>query len=358
MVPNVGPREGLASLADEFRYNGNFINKVQRLQLLGYSGWRRIRGDGNCCYRAVGFGFLEQVAAAPPSQRVAMAGGLRHQLATLDFPLSDHAQAHRELLARFDRLLAGLSWDEPAAGHAETTPLGILYLCFCDPAKPFDLALVRALRRLAADWLLRNAHDDDLGGGISFEIASMAQGFDGVAGFCDKVVLPEGVEAEGIVLNALPAVLGMGLRIAYLDRNESRDLPFCDYATNGSVGEGALGMAPVIHMQLRPGHYDLLYFGEERLPETTACFRADARGTSRAVPAQREAQPPSPDSPLSPQRRAGPPTFGAADPSSWEVSPPYGNFQEAAGPSRSEGTSTLDSGQVSLGMCGMPRIGP
>lgn len=58
---NVGEKFRLMHLAPEQReFNPSLYDKVQDLTDQ-YVGYRKIRGDGNCYYRAVAFGLLEQL---------------------------------------------------------------------------------------------------------------------------------------------------------------------------------------------------------------------------------------------------------------------------------------------------------
>merc|ERR1712176_798329 len=79
-----------------------------------------------------------------------------------------------------------------------------------------------------------------------------------------------GVEAEGVVLNAVAITLAIGIRIAFLDRSDDK-LTFCDYSvveSEGSeVGRVDDSGKPLIHVQLRPGHYDLVYFRSSQQQE-------------------------------------------------------------------------------------------
>lgn len=281
---NLGFREPLSSLKAEFRFNASFAAKVQELEQLGYRGWRRVRGDGNCFYRAMGFGLLEQMACAASSHRALWAIDLRRRLEASQPPEEDaQLEAFAELLDGLGRLGSTGNWSQDtvsasvaAAAPGEymrgDAPMLQIHQLMRDPGNCLDLALVRALRRLAAEYLVANRDDENvMGGGISFETICTAQGYDGTEGFCRQVVLPEGTEAEGVVLKALPSALGVGLRIAFLDRLQATsELPFCEYT-------GA-EMSPVVHMQLRPGHYDLLYLGEE--PSEVASAAESIRGTT------------------------------------------------------------------------------
>jgi len=64
---NVGMEEPLSSLLEEFRYNQGQQQQIRKL--MGeekYSRWRRIRGDGNCYYRAFMFGIIEYLISKSP----------------------------------------------------------------------------------------------------------------------------------------------------------------------------------------------------------------------------------------------------------------------------------------------------
>lgn len=61
--PVVGAREPLSSLAGEYAFSSSVHAKVASLSA-EYADFRRIRGDGNCFYRAVFYGLAEQVAHA------------------------------------------------------------------------------------------------------------------------------------------------------------------------------------------------------------------------------------------------------------------------------------------------------
>lgn len=56
----VGVFLSLENLIIEFKYNKFKVAKVRTLQD-GYVGWRKVRGDGNCYYRANIFGIIEQL---------------------------------------------------------------------------------------------------------------------------------------------------------------------------------------------------------------------------------------------------------------------------------------------------------
>jgi hypothetical protein len=64
LVPQVGHLEPLSSLAAEYPHNRSYKHQItQELPQRGrLRSWRRIRGDGNCYYRA----FMVGVFEGPP----------------------------------------------------------------------------------------------------------------------------------------------------------------------------------------------------------------------------------------------------------------------------------------------------
>jgi len=253
LIPNLGPQEDLGSLASEFKFNDAFVNKVQKLRAHGYDSWRRVRGDGNCFYRAVGFGLLEQLVAGNPEKRHEWSIFFCNILSGVRFDNPDHARDHDLLRLHMSHLDSGMSQQSSSDKASHN-----IFDKMSDPRSPLDLAFIRAMRHITMQHLLRHAGDDIAGVGISFETICVAQGYADVADFCHKVVLPEGVEAQDVVLNALPLGIGVHLRIAFLDRNESTDLTFCDYGSEQHMNSSD-AFRPCVHVQFRPGHYDLLY---------------------------------------------------------------------------------------------------
>lgn len=88
-----------------------------------------------------------------------------------------------------------------------------------NPGETADLALVRALRRLTANYIRNHADEFTTSeSGISYRDIAMATGFEDVEDFCGRIVLPDGEDAETLCQHALPAALGVVVRIVFLDR--------------------------------------------------------------------------------------------------------------------------------------------
>jgi len=154
------------------------------------------------------------------------------------------------------RLSRGQGWQDTIAAKHDLSQSGLLFVSFIDAsAASIDMAVVRALRRLTARFMLRNADDCEICNGMSFRILCDAQGLGTPDDFCRKVILPVGVEAESLVMNAIVPALGISLRVAILDRGGASGLCFEDYEAPRGPAERV-----TVHLQLRPGHYDLLYW--------------------------------------------------------------------------------------------------
>lgn len=263
---NIGPWEPLVTLAEEFRYNQNFKQKVGMLLRDGYKGWRRIRGDGNCFYRAVGYAVLEHLIRCEAEPRKIKTGELHQKFSKLVLPHDSAEQlAHAEFLARLEILRDTGEWEpfnfgNEGASPKRAKPLESLYQSLVDPNETLDLAVIRALRIITANFLTEHANDADINEGLSFEMI-VTQDYNSTEDFCKRVVLPMGVEAESLILTALPHALGLSLRVVFLDRQvpASGKLVTIDYPKDPCADEAG----PSVHIQLRPGHYDLLYLSKD-----------------------------------------------------------------------------------------------
>ncbi|CAN0194029.1 unnamed protein product, partial [Phaeothamnion confervicola] len=124
-----------------------------------FSATRRVRGDGSCFFRAVAFGAIEALAAAP-------AGGVRLRkvrelLTTLRFDGENEALAasdHAFLLSVLQDICDSLGQDG--------LPVSMQKPEFLD-AEALDRALVRAGRRLVADHI-RSHLDEATPGGLTY----------------------------------------------------------------------------------------------------------------------------------------------------------------------------------------------
>mmetsp|Transcript_47339 Transcript_47339/g.75635 ORF Transcript_47339/g.75635 Transcript_47339/m.75635 type:complete len:242 (-) Transcript_47339:164-889(-) len=94
------------------------------------------------------------------------------------------------------------------------------------------------------------------------------QGFESVEDYCQKVILVNGRDAEDIVFPITARSLNIRLRIAFMERVDNEavqadnaKVPYLDFSDLqvSSDSSTAGDERPFIHLQLRPGHYDLMY---------------------------------------------------------------------------------------------------
>jgi len=255
-LDNIGPMESLDSLALEFRYNDSFQAKVAWLRSQGYVGWRRVLGDGNCFYRAIGYAMLEFFMQDSGAEGRG-AASFRERLSAIS--LHPRLGAGPAEICAHEELLAEVSSMSRARAQQ---PLDALAASAIAASSRLDLALVRALRQLISDFLIANASAECFSEGLPLSVAVTALGFDSVEDFCEQIVLRMGTDAESIVLPAMAHSIAQSFRVVFLDRSEMAEnmetaVPTIDYLVDGQMG----GHAPSIHIQLRPGHYDILYHG-------------------------------------------------------------------------------------------------
>lgn len=235
-VPNIGERQPLSALEDTCRFNTGKVNKIRSLGCKGYSCWRSVRGDGNCYYRSVIFGAFEAALLARDFNQLRQFNAAFREVQYDD---AEERRAHADMLRRLQR------WDDLEQ---------LEHWVGQDPG--FDLALVRACRRLVRLFLIRNANEAAPNGMTYLElITALDSAYTNVEDFCNTMIDPMGRDAETLAVDALPLQLGIGVRLWVLDRRDEVDLISLDTPRpDGKVD---------VHVLFKPGHYDLLYLSSD-----------------------------------------------------------------------------------------------
>lgn len=228
-------------LKEEFAHSQHFKRKIDMLLLRGFTLRRRIRGDGNCFFRALGVGWLEALVMKAGSEDALDADEREVPFswpACLPF---GELEAEGDELQRIVVYLAepGVKPDAAEIGAA------LFERLLADVRS--DLCLVMLIRSLAAEYLLQLAEDSE-----TRIILDATCG--GVGEFVATQVLPLGVEAEGATLLAAASRLGILLRIFQVD-SEPGGLGEYLYPFQFSSGDQGLR----VDLQFRPGHYELIY---------------------------------------------------------------------------------------------------
>jgi len=163
---------------------------IDHLEPLGYTGWRSIRGDGNCYYRAIMVGIFETLfeGQKDASLIVAQLTELQPQIESLYGSESGHS--HVKLI---DSLLR--------TRMAPSTQRWTFFECEVLRVTELDLALVRCARCLVGTYLVRNESAQVHGITIGESILALCEDVTTIEAYCARYVFPLGVDAEGTLTN-------------------------------------------------------------------------------------------------------------------------------------------------------------
>lgn len=220
------------SLQLVYKYNESFVEYAKVISK-SYTSWRRVRGDGNCYYRAIGVALLEHFCRfTTPFD----------ELELFIYKLeSDHAYRQRDIdqylreqfVQDLKKLLQIKKNSEPAIEVLQS------YLADAN----FDYSLVVEMRVIAANNLEDNQNSPELQNylfeGIEPVIANITQ---------------IGNEAEGIEFRLMSE--GLGAYIKHVSIFDEQTYIF---------SPASKSKAPLIHILYKTGHYDLLYTPEQNL---------------------------------------------------------------------------------------------
>lgn len=225
-TPLVSEPEPLGNLKNEYLQDDKFLAKIEHL-LKKYSQMRRVRGDGNCFYRA------------------------------FTFMLFDCCHKHQDLRERILKKLEGtLAW---------LIKLGMPTFTTEDFHDTFVDCLKTHCESGTSESLLETFNNDGLSNYLVVYIRLLTTGqlhekseeylpfveglYKTMKEFCDKEVLPVDREADHIQILALAECLDFPLKLVYVDRSE------------GEANEVIIpyGAQPNVTLLYRPGHYDIMY---------------------------------------------------------------------------------------------------
>ena len=250
-APMVGPLVSPLTLLPEYESatNPGFVPGIHYIGKQ-YTSMRRIRGDGNCFYRAFLFAYLESLLTAHTSADDAEA---RAQAGTELARVRQVVEASKdELVATgysemaiesfHDMLVALLA--ELLTAH---TPASLLALFQEDGESDYYTWFMRLLTALS----MRRQEE-------RFAPFIMDPLFTDMASYCSREVEPMGKECEQVQVIALAEYLGARIRIEYMDGHafdEDKGLNFVLVPEEGAEAPPRF----TVCLLYRPGHYDVLY---------------------------------------------------------------------------------------------------
>jgi hypothetical protein len=308
----LGGRYYLNEISHLDRCNKSIQQKIEQLNE-NYIGYREIRGDGNCYYRAVFCGIIEKIITSAP-----LFGGEGNNLSPLlPSPSPSPLQKHHSLssmnsawsLNNSSSIKTFLSRDKAfqyltekfrsvmyksrprvqhgalikalseAAGMKELFPLYEIFLLIVsfffseienkrwltieefeadmlDEDSGLDEASIYDCKKLITQFIMD--HKEKEFNGLTLENAIMFtnENYKELPDYCVQEILKMEVCAEGppVELGILPSLLGAKCEIIFLDREEANQLSIRQ--TNVIEMEQVI---TEISLLFRPGHYDLLY---------------------------------------------------------------------------------------------------
>ena len=223
-------RETLDDLQKTDKKNKKFKRQIEGLKE-AIAGWRQVRGDGNCYYRAVGVAFLEHLARKSTSETELWAFKAKVAKATGSFAVNPGFETvHSHFGVLLDRLLT-YKLSNPGAS------LHLLQSLLQTPE--FDQSVHLMMRNYCYNGVAQS--------GRSLEAFQTEQGIR-----MEEILMP-GVEAEGVALVGLPEALSAAILHYIIDGKSAQTyiekyLPHHDYSK-----------IPILLLAYFPGHYDLLY---------------------------------------------------------------------------------------------------
>lgn len=217
-TPLVGPLEPIELLQDDYK-DGNQTFYSKLLQLQDYA-IRRVRGDGNCFFRAMAFELIKQTKLSMKNDLITKIKNYFVQvgfdkMATEDFIEDFESQLNQEK-AHVDEV-----WQKDEG---------------------YSHAVVVVLRLLTSAFLRIHSQDYEP---FLCEYTDMAT-------YCQRQVECIGVESEQIHITVLSKALDAQIIVYYVDAGSGDRIEEIEFNPEGE----ALYRVPLLY---RPGHYDLLY---------------------------------------------------------------------------------------------------
>jgi len=259
--PMVGEIESPSALLSEYEgaSNAGFVPGIEFLSKK-FKGMRRVRGDGNCFYRAFLFSYLEQLLTKLTSGAAEAEAEAREELVRMTNVLNDSRRQLVELgyeemtFEDFLNMLLELVQELPTG----VTTRESLLAAFQEEGGNADY-YTWYMRLLTAGSMKR---DEARYAAFIDDGSSLHQ-------YCLREVEPMGKECEQLQIVALTEFLRVKVSIQYLDGRsfdaatglDVHVFPSAsDEAGGAEGGAGAVASStPTVHLLYRPGHYDVLY---------------------------------------------------------------------------------------------------
>lgn len=243
--PLVGDRTLSTAISNEYaKADPVYVEKTLALPNM-YSHYRPVQGDGNCGWRAIGFGYFETLIQNGDRNEVEGEVARITSLNQVLISVGYDSLLFEDMVEETINLLKDISARMPDQNSA----MAILADRFND--RECSNAIIYHLRLLASSCL--KAYP------APYE-PFIPEGL-GIAGYCSDVIerVDREIEHLGITLlvNVLLKPINFVLEIAYLDRSPGSQVNIYRFP-DGAESQGPT-IGSVIYLLYRPDHYDLLY---------------------------------------------------------------------------------------------------
>ncbi|KAL0905397.1 hypothetical protein M5K25_023814 [Dendrobium thyrsiflorum] len=215
-----------------------------------YASFRRVRGDGNCFFRAFKFAYLEHILLmndmGEANRILAKVEEFKYRI------LLDHMAPSETLISDYDAFCNIVtlvsSSSENRISHAVLLQWSKDEDGYSDPA-------IRFLRMVTSNEICkRQNHFEQSIQGLLCDDAMTVQKF------CEIEVEPMDKDVDNVQIIAFVDALGVPIRIEYVQDSKHK-LNHYDFGIEASALE-----EPYITLLYRPGHYDILYTKEYHVP--------------------------------------------------------------------------------------------
>ncbi|KAI4264453.1 MAG: hypothetical protein L6R42_000445 [Xanthoria sp. 1 TBL-2021] len=247
--PLVSPRQSSQRITSEYaQADPVYVHKTTTLPQQ-FSQYRTVKGDGNCGWRALAFGYFEALLqTADPSRvlgEVARLTSLNNVLDSVGYPRDIYEDFTDETLQLLRGTAASLPvHDDGAALLASFNDSGI-----CN-------AIIMHFRLVTSAWM--KTHADSY---IHYTENQSIQDY------CSSHIEPHAVEIDNLGLQAcIDAIIkpaGIAVQVLYLDRSPGEQVNQIDWPAEPSTLNAPYAELSTIRLLYRPGHYDILYKHED-----------------------------------------------------------------------------------------------
>ncbi|KAL2016595.1 hypothetical protein VTK56DRAFT_3296 [Thermocarpiscus australiensis] len=245
--PLVGDKTPSTAITEEYaKADPVYVQKTMMLPQT-YTHYRPIQGDGNCGWRAIGFGYFEALIKSGSKARVEAE---KQRLEDLNSYIENIGGVPHYVFQDFaDETFALFQKTAELVGNQKQAMVELLE-AFNTP--DVSNSVMYHFRLLASSYLKGNR--DAYGAFVTADV--------GIDGYCQAVLERHNVEIDHLGLTLLVEVLlkpaGFVLEVAYLDRSPGSDVNTYRFPEEAN-GKDASELGPMIHLLFRPDHYDILY---------------------------------------------------------------------------------------------------